>query len=77
METIVFKVPDGTKAKLKRINRNVSELMREQAERLVEGKARAGSAHDKARHLCGIFNAGRSVSTGREYLKQYAQKSAD
>ncbi len=32
-----------------------------------------GSAHDKARHLCGVLKLSRTVSTGKEYLKQYAK----
>jgi hypothetical protein len=36
VETIVFKAPDGTKAKLKGINPNLSALMREAAERLIK-----------------------------------------
>jgi hypothetical protein len=36
MEIIMFKVPDGTKSKLRRINPNVSALLREQVNRLLE-----------------------------------------
>jgi hypothetical protein len=75
METVIFKVPDGTKKKLKSINPNVSELLREQVERLIQSQA-SGSALDKARHLCGVFKGGRrDLSTAKDYLKRYAQKS--
>jgi hypothetical protein len=75
METIIFKVPDGTKEKLKRINPNLSELLREQVEGLIGGRSR-GSALAKARHLCGIFTGGRrDLSTTRDYLKRYVEKN--
>jgi len=76
METIMFKAPAGTKAKLKRINRNISALMREAAERLIESSG-AGSAFEKAEHLSGIFKSGPvDASTSKDYLKQYAPKRA-
>jgi hypothetical protein len=74
METIIFKVPDGTKEKLKGINPNVSELLREQVEALIRTHG-SGSALDKARHLCGIFKGGaRDLSTTRDYLKRYGKR---
>ena len=36
METIIFKAPTGTKKKLKRINPNVSALLREATTKLIE-----------------------------------------
>jgi aspartate oxidase len=75
METIVFKVPVGTKAKLKRIHRNISELMREQAERLIQ-QAHTDSAFEKVRHLCGSAAMSRTASISKDYVKQYAKKSA-
>jgi hypothetical protein len=75
METIIFKVPDGTKEKLKTINPNLSELLREQVEHLIRSRA-SGSALEKARALCGIFKKGRrDLSTTKDYLKQYAEKN--
>ena len=75
METIIFKARDGTKARLKRINPNLSALLREQVERLV-GRSANGSAFDKAGKLRGSISAPRIASTSKEYLKQYAKKSA-
>lgn len=72
----MFKAPVGTKAKLKRINRNVSALMRSAAERLIESSG-TGSAFEKAEQLSGVFKAGPSdASTSKNYLKQYAPKRA-
>jgi hypothetical protein len=72
VETIMFKVPEGTKAKLRGLNRNVSALLRDQVDRLLEAK-HTGSAHEKASHVCGIIKGGPSnVATSRDYLKQYA-----
>jgi hypothetical protein len=77
METIMFKAPVGTKAKLRAINPNVSALLREQTEKLLSGRSEFRSAHDRAKHLCGVINGGPAdAATSREYLKQYAPKSA-
>ncbi len=73
METVIFKAPDGTKARLKSIHPNVSELLREETEKIINGKRRL-SAHDKAKHLCGIFSGPGDLSTSKDYLKQYAKK---
>ena len=74
METIIFKAPDGTKARLKSIHPNVSELLREETKKIINGK-RPRSAYDKARHLCGIFkDAPRDLATSKDYLKHYAKK---
>jgi hypothetical protein len=74
METIIFKAPVGTKAQLKSINANISELLREETEKIIARK-RDLSAHEKAKHLCGIFKgAPRDLSTSKDYLKQYAKK---
>lgn len=76
METIIFKVPTGTKAKLKRISPNISELLREETCKLVARRC-SGSALDKAGHLVGMFKGGPSdASTSKDYLKQYAQKNS-
>lgn len=75
METIMFKAPVGTKAKLRAINPNVSALLREQTEKLLSGRNGFRSAHDKSRHLCGVIQGGpKNVSTSKDYLKQYAPK---
>ena len=77
METIIFKAPKGTKAKLRELNGNVSALLRQEVERLLHRRSR-GSAFGKAEHLCGIIKGGpKNAATGKAYLKQYAQKSAD
>jgi hypothetical protein len=76
METIIFKVPAGTRAKLRRIHPNISALLREQIENLT-ASARPGSAHEKAGDLCGSLRGGpKNASTSAEYLQQYAPKSA-
>lgn len=75
VETIIFKAPTGTKARLRRINRNLSQLLREQVETLI-GRAGKGSAYDKAASLCGSVSAPRTASTSRDYLKQYGKKRA-
>lgn len=71
METIIFKARPGTRAQLQRINPNVSALLRQGVQEMIKGK-RAGSAHEKTKHLCGIFkDAPRDLATGKDYLKQY------
>ena len=75
METIIFKAPDGTKDRLRKLNRNISELLREQTEKLLAGEKGFVSAHDKARALCGVIKGGvRNASTSKAYLQQYAPK---
>lgn len=77
METIIFKAPGGTRAKLRRINPNISALLREQVEKLVE-RTGTGSAHEKAEDLCGVFKSGvRDASISKDYLKRYATQGAD
>jgi len=71
----MFKAPAGTKAKLKRINPNLSALLREQVEKLI-ARSVSGSAFDKAQDLCGSVSAPKGASTSKDYLKQYAKKSA-
>lgn len=74
METIIFKARPGTRAKLRGINSNVSALLRQSVEEIIQRKS-GRSALDKARHLCGIFKgAPRDLATSRDYLKQYAKK---
>jgi hypothetical protein len=70
METIIFKAPVGTKEKLRELNPNISDLLRQAAENLIAGRKR--SAHERARHL--IFRGGGKMSRGKEYLKIYAKK---
>ena len=77
METIMFKVPTGTKAKLRRVRRNVSALLREQVDEIIRRQAASGSAYDKASDLIGSIKGGRrNVATSKDYLKQYAPKRA-
>jgi hypothetical protein len=72
----MFKVPEGTKARLRQLNRNVSALLREQIERLLKHRSN-GSAYAKTRHLCGVIKGGpKNAATSKDYLKQYAKKSA-
>ena len=76
METIVFKAPKGSKAKLRELNRNVSALLRGEVERLLHRRSN-GSAYEKAERLCGVIKGGpNNAATSKEYLKQYAQKGA-
>ncbi len=75
METITFKAPAGTRARLKKLG-EISTLMRQQTERLLDGEA-AGfvSAHDKCKHLIIKGGSGiRNAATSKDYLKQYAPK---
>jgi hypothetical protein len=77
METIIFKVPSGTKKKLdalaERTNSTVSELLRTETAKLLAGQA-SSSAYEKSSHLCGtIRGLPRKASTSRDYLKQYAK----
>jgi hypothetical protein len=72
METIIFKAPDGTKEKLRELNPNLSDLLRQEVEHLVGG--RKASAHERAKHL--IFSGGGKMARGKEYLKIYAKKKS-
>ena len=78
MEIINVKVPSGTKDKLRRVNPNVSVLIREQIERLLERTANTTqSMYDRTAHLCGVIKGGpRDMATSKEYLKQYGKKRA-
>lgn len=77
METIIFKAPHGTKSRLRRINPNVSALLREQVGKLLERRVN-GSAYEKAEDLCGVIKGGpTNAATSKDYLKQYAQKGSD
>lgn len=78
MEIINVKVPNGTKSKLRQVNPNVSALIREQIERLLDRKAsRNQSMYDRTAHLCGVIKGGpRDIASTKDYLKQYGKKSA-
>ena len=74
METIIFKARPGTRARLQRINPNVSALLRQGVEAMIQGRP-AGSALERTKFLCGIFKgAPRDLATSKDYLKRYAQK---
>jgi hypothetical protein len=74
METLIVKVPDGTKEKLRRVGGNLSELVRDQLALLLEQR-NTGTVHARARKFCGIIKGGpRDAATSKEYLKQYGQK---
>jgi hypothetical protein len=76
MEILNVKVRDGTKAKLRQLNRNVSALVREQIDSLLEREA-TGGLHDRVSHLCGVIKGGpKNAATSKEYLKQYGPKRA-
>jgi hypothetical protein len=67
----------GTKAKLRQLNRNVSGLLRHEVEKLLHRRSK-GSAYEKVEGLCGAIKGGpRNAATSKAYLKQYAQNSAD
>jgi hypothetical protein len=78
MEIINVKVPNGTKSKLRQINANISALIREQIECLVERHASSDqSMYDRTAHLCGIIKGGpRDMASSKEYLNQYGKKSS-
>ena len=71
VEIIMFKVPEGTKAKLRQLSSNVSELLREQIQRLFQDRAK-GSVHERSGRLV-IKDGRRDMATPNEYLKQYGQ----
>ncbi len=76
MEIVMVKVPKGTKAKLRKLNPNMSELIREQIERLLEHKL-PGSALEKAGDLVGSIKGGPpNMATSKEYLKRYGKKDS-
>ena len=74
METIVIKVPTGTKARLKSFG-SVSKVLREQIARLFENgdEKEQHSAFDKCSHLAGSIKGGRRGAKGNDYLGQYAK----
>ena len=75
METIIFRAPAGTRARLKKIRSNVSALLRELAEQALQGHPSGVSAHDKARHLILPRGSGvKHLATRKDYLNQYARK---
>ena len=76
MEIINVKVPNGTKGKLRQVNPNISALIREQIERLLDRKASSHpSMYDRTAHLCGVIKGGaRDMASSKEYLKQYGKK---
>lgn len=78
MEIIHVKVPNGTKGRLRQVNANISALIREQIERLLERNAKSNqSVYERTAHLCGSIKGGpRDMATSREYLKQYGKKRA-
>ena len=77
MEQIVFKVPKGTKARLKELagdigeSCSVSDLVRQAVDSFLD-KQKSRSAHDKAPHLCGCITTDADAGTSDDYLKQYA-----
>jgi hypothetical protein len=77
VEIINVKVPNGTKSKLRQVNPNVSALIREQIERLLESRVtRNQSMYDRTAHLCGVIKGGpRDMASSKEYLKQYGKKN--
>ena len=76
MEIINVKVPNGTKGKLRQVNPNISALIREQIERLLECTANSNqTVYDRTAHLCGIIKGGPGdMGSSKEYLKQYGKK---
>jgi hypothetical protein len=70
METIIFRTPAGTKEKLRELNPNLSDLMRQAAENLISGRKR--SVHERYKHL--MFHGKGRASRGKEYLQIYAKK---
>jgi len=69
VETIIFKAPTGTKAKLRRLNRNVSALLRAQVQELIRPQS-SQSAYAKAEDLCGVIKGGpKNAATSKDYLR--------
>lgn len=76
VEIINVKVSNGTKGRLRRVNRNISALIREQIERLLErNESGDQSMYERTAHLCGIIKGGpQDMASSKEYLKQYGKK---
>ena len=75
METIIFRAPAGTRARLKKIHPNVSALLRELTQQVLQNNRHTMSAHDKARHLILPTGSGvKHLATRKDYLKQYGKK---
>lgn len=75
METITFKAPAGTRARLKKLRPNISALLRELTEQALQRNPGAVSAHDKARHLILPGGSGvKHLATRNDCLEQYARK---
>lgn len=76
METLVCKVKDGTKARLKLMAKESgekclpSDLVREALESMLSKKS-GGSAHAKAPELCGAVKAPADAATSKDYLNQF------
>jgi hypothetical protein len=75
METITFKAPKGTRAGLRRVNPNISELLRQSTERIVASKAEPDSGYEKIKHLAGKFSGPKNLSYSKKYLQQYGKKN--
>ncbi len=71
METLVLRVPDGTKAKLQAIGPTLSDAGREAVALLLSQRLKC-SALVKAGDLCGADAGPGNAAKGRAYLKQYA-----
>ena len=75
METITFQAEPGTRARLRKINRNLSALMRESVAQLFERKVATSSGYARVAHLSGSVKSGRKdLSTTKDYLKIYGKK---
>jgi hypothetical protein len=70
METIIFKAPSGTKEKLRELNPNISDLLRQTTENLISG--RKVSMYERYKHL--MFHGNGRAARGKEYLEVYAKK---
>lgn len=75
METITFQVEPGTRSRLRKINRNLSALMRQSVEQLLERKTETASGYTRIAHLAGSLKSGRKdLATTKDYLQIYAKK---
>ncbi len=74
MELIQFKVPDGTKAELRKINPKLSDLLRQLIQGLL-GRKSEGSALAKAGDVVGSVKGPANMARRADYLQQYAPKS--
>lgn len=74
METITFQVEPGTRERLRKINRNLSALLRQSVQQLL-ARENPDSAYHRVAHLSGALKSSRrDLATTNEYKKIYGRK---